>query len=91
MNCPYFILFNDTEKIILLDTEKNLSESSCFFDKNFQFLSKKQLPSKKIFRTPFNHSEKQFKKISIVFNKRLSLWLIFNQFIVFIFLKTIKI
>ena len=25
---------------------KNLSEGSCFFNKNFQFLSKKQLPSK---------------------------------------------
>ena len=39
---------------------ENLSERSYFFDKNFQFLSKKiTSPQKSPSRTPFERSEKQ--------------------------------
>ena len=50
---------------------ENLSDRSCFFDKNFQFLSKKQLRSKEtLSRTPFERSEKQCVKKTLLFISR---------------------
>ena len=47
---------------------ENLLDRSCFFDKNFQFLSKKQLQSKKILlRASFERSEKQPVRNALLF------------------------
>ena len=56
------VLWKKVGKITLLDTRKNLSAGSCCcFDKNFQFLSKKNnnFPPKDPFCTLFERSEKQ--------------------------------